>query len=184
MGIEPTRPAWKAGILPLNYTRIYLSNLKYLAIIAFFSRFVNRKMQKRKKIFSGFLFGASGHCAVGFLFLQIYAIGRENGKAAKKVKEGRGIFVCPHALSPADAKALPEGEAWGEEGGGRRVLVAGGGGSRRRDASLPACPRTRRRKSSPGGRGLGREREGGEGEALEKQRWTAGRVLGRERDGV
>ena len=22
MGIEPTRPAWKAGILPLNYTRI------------------------------------------------------------------------------------------------------------------------------------------------------------------
>ena len=25
MGIEPTRPAWKAGILPLNYTRIYTS---------------------------------------------------------------------------------------------------------------------------------------------------------------
>ena len=24
MGIEPTRPAWKAGILPLNYTRIFL----------------------------------------------------------------------------------------------------------------------------------------------------------------
>ena len=23
MGIEPTRPAWKAGILPLNYTRRY-----------------------------------------------------------------------------------------------------------------------------------------------------------------
>ena len=23
MGIEPTRPAWKAGILPLNYTRIF-----------------------------------------------------------------------------------------------------------------------------------------------------------------
>ena len=22
MGIEPTRPAWKAGVLPLNYTRI------------------------------------------------------------------------------------------------------------------------------------------------------------------
>ena len=22
MGIEPTRPAWKAGILPLNYTRM------------------------------------------------------------------------------------------------------------------------------------------------------------------
>ena len=23
MGIEPTRPAWKAGVLPLNYTRSY-----------------------------------------------------------------------------------------------------------------------------------------------------------------
>jgi hypothetical protein len=22
MGIEPTRPAWKAGVLPLNYTRL------------------------------------------------------------------------------------------------------------------------------------------------------------------
>ena len=25
MGIEPTQPAWKAGILPLNYTRIGFS---------------------------------------------------------------------------------------------------------------------------------------------------------------
>ncbi len=25
MGIEPTRPAWKAGILPLNYTRVFLT---------------------------------------------------------------------------------------------------------------------------------------------------------------
>ncbi len=24
MGIEPTRPAWKAGALPLSYTRIWL----------------------------------------------------------------------------------------------------------------------------------------------------------------
>ena len=23
MGIEPTYPAWKAGVLPLNYTRIF-----------------------------------------------------------------------------------------------------------------------------------------------------------------
>ena len=28
MGIEPTRPAWKAGILPLNYTRIFYRALK------------------------------------------------------------------------------------------------------------------------------------------------------------
>ena len=27
MGIEPTRPAWKAGILPLNYTRIFSATL-------------------------------------------------------------------------------------------------------------------------------------------------------------
>ena len=26
MGIEPTRPAWKAGILPLNYTRVRRPN--------------------------------------------------------------------------------------------------------------------------------------------------------------
>ena len=26
MGIEPTRPAWKAGVLPLNYTRVQRRN--------------------------------------------------------------------------------------------------------------------------------------------------------------
>ncbi len=26
MGIEPTYPAWKAGVLPLNYTRILMRN--------------------------------------------------------------------------------------------------------------------------------------------------------------
>ena len=29
MGIEPTRPAWKAGILPLNYTRKFNALLLY-----------------------------------------------------------------------------------------------------------------------------------------------------------
>ncbi len=29
MGIEPTRPAWKAGILPLNYTRIFCDTDDY-----------------------------------------------------------------------------------------------------------------------------------------------------------
>ena len=24
MGIEPTYPAWKAGVLPLNYTRMFI----------------------------------------------------------------------------------------------------------------------------------------------------------------
>ena len=44
MGIGPTRPAWKAGILPLNYTRIRVS-VSYqqrLYIIALFKRIVNR----------------------------------------------------------------------------------------------------------------------------------------------
>ena len=35
MGIEPTRPAWKAGILPLNYTRI-----QRFIIISLLYRFV------------------------------------------------------------------------------------------------------------------------------------------------
>ena len=35
MGIEPTWPAWKAGVLPLNYTRMLLRRLKVLLIIAY-----------------------------------------------------------------------------------------------------------------------------------------------------
>ena len=30
MGIEPTYPAWKAGVLPLNYTRIYAETVMLL----------------------------------------------------------------------------------------------------------------------------------------------------------
>ena len=30
MGIEPTYPAWKAGVLPLNYTRIYMKQSIFL----------------------------------------------------------------------------------------------------------------------------------------------------------
>ncbi len=40
MGIEPTRPAWKAGILPLNYTRIFIS-FECLNIISYLFVFVN-----------------------------------------------------------------------------------------------------------------------------------------------
>ncbi len=36
MGIEPTQPAWKAGILPLNYTRIFTT----VIIVANHRRFV------------------------------------------------------------------------------------------------------------------------------------------------
>ena len=30
MGIEPTRPAWKAGVLPLNYTRTFCDGNYYI----------------------------------------------------------------------------------------------------------------------------------------------------------
>ena len=41
MGIEPTRSAWKAEILPLNYTRLSILNPNDLAIIAKENTFVN-----------------------------------------------------------------------------------------------------------------------------------------------
>ena len=40
MGIEPTRPAWKAGILPLNYTRIENVLIERLYMITHFLSFV------------------------------------------------------------------------------------------------------------------------------------------------
>ena len=42
MGIEPTRPAWKAGILPLNYTRIAPTHRRYFDIIPQSAFFVKR----------------------------------------------------------------------------------------------------------------------------------------------
>ena len=49
MGIEPTYPAWKAGVLPLNYTRISLclrcvcvSLASTILSISYYSVFVNR----------------------------------------------------------------------------------------------------------------------------------------------
>ena len=47
MGIEPTRPAWKAGILPLNYTRIFATAI----IIAYASHFVNKKEENLCRFF-------------------------------------------------------------------------------------------------------------------------------------
>ena len=45
MGIGPTRPAWKAGILPLNYTRIHRtspSHRQRLYIIALINKIVKQ----------------------------------------------------------------------------------------------------------------------------------------------
>ena len=35
MGIEPTYPAWKAGVLPLNYTRIYFCPFETIGVTGF-----------------------------------------------------------------------------------------------------------------------------------------------------
>ena len=55
MGIEPTRPAWKAGILPLNYTRIgglsIVPKCGYPYIISYEKEFVKWKNAKKKKSF-------------------------------------------------------------------------------------------------------------------------------------
>ena len=42
MGVEPTRPAWKAGILPLNYTRIS-------ATVLFYHKWYQKSTPKLKK---------------------------------------------------------------------------------------------------------------------------------------
>ena len=47
MGIEPTRPAWKAGILPLNYTRMGADTHKcQLEQDTIFRRFCQGILQK------------------------------------------------------------------------------------------------------------------------------------------
>ena len=57
MGIEPTRPAWKAGILPLNYTRICHTSPPYrqrLYIIALLKKIVKQKTHIFLKIWKFF----------------------------------------------------------------------------------------------------------------------------------
>ena len=59
MGIGPTRPAWKAGILPLNYTRIRRTSTPYqqrLYIIALLKRIVKQFFALFEKISENFLF--------------------------------------------------------------------------------------------------------------------------------
>ena len=53
MGIEPTRPAWKAGILPLNYTRMdgRIRNIS-LDMIAQTSGLVNRRKTLNRELFT------------------------------------------------------------------------------------------------------------------------------------
>ena len=51
MGIEPTRPAWKAGILPLNYTRMDDPFCISLEIIAYMVCFVKPEFQGFAELF-------------------------------------------------------------------------------------------------------------------------------------
>ena len=55
MGIEPTYPAWKAGVLPLNYTRIYVQ----LSIVEGFLNAQNRNRTSDTRIFSPLLYKLS-----------------------------------------------------------------------------------------------------------------------------
>lgn len=48
MGIEPTRSAWKAEVLPLNYIRIYI-RFRTVDIISKTNLFVNTKMRFTSK---------------------------------------------------------------------------------------------------------------------------------------
>ena len=52
MGIEPTQSAWKAEILPLNYTRPYQSDFMIIArnrpfVNTFFQKYENFCKEKR-----------------------------------------------------------------------------------------------------------------------------------------
>lgn len=62
MGIEPTYPAWKAGVLPLNYTRICLANFFTISLFPtkckhFFQKLLNFRMSR--VIARNFLFPSS-----------------------------------------------------------------------------------------------------------------------------
>ena len=53
MGIEPTRPAWKAGILPLNYTR-KCHNIGYFITTLIQCQGLNLKYSKFFLLFFGY----------------------------------------------------------------------------------------------------------------------------------
>ena len=39
MGIEPTYPAWKAGVLPLNYTRVISDTIDIISYYFYFCKY-------------------------------------------------------------------------------------------------------------------------------------------------
>ena len=77
MGIEPTYPAWKAGVLPLNYTREGLSHISALRIYHYQRGFVKSNFenaanfcakQRRQKTITSFCRRASTSSPYGSPF--------------------------------------------------------------------------------------------------------------------
>ncbi len=56
MGIEPTRPAWKAGVLPLNYTRVCKDSVTARIIIPYKRVIVKSYFHVFSDNLSGFYF--------------------------------------------------------------------------------------------------------------------------------
>ena len=54
MGIEPTQPAWKAGILPLNYTRTYTTKGILTNYFAYVNTFFKKLHAKPRQMFDIF----------------------------------------------------------------------------------------------------------------------------------
>ena len=70
MGIEPTRPAWKAGVLPLNYTRI----TRLGCTDAISSTIISQEMDGVKDFF-----GKTCVFPLAFFQLFLYDVGRIDG---------------------------------------------------------------------------------------------------------
>ena len=75
MGIGPTRPAWKAGILPLNYTRIrhirplYRQRLYIIALLKRIVKYFSPLFGKNLKKFNLFFFKAKTEKKVLFFHI-------------------------------------------------------------------------------------------------------------------
>ena len=86
MGIEPTQPAWKAGALPLSYTRALLDTWYYI-IPEFICQWFLRR--RGLNFFCGLLYIAGG-CAI-ILMLQAGILRAEFSCGLKFIKARRRL---------------------------------------------------------------------------------------------
>ena len=77
MGIEPTYPAWKAGVLPLNYTRIYVKTLSGCLLIL---KTLSGIVVIRNNRYSTMEFF---HCQVFFSFFYIFLYSKNQQNSQK-----------------------------------------------------------------------------------------------------